>query len=45
MADHLGTELVLDALDMAITQPNPAQAWYSTPTTAANPPAWRSAGA
>jgi hypothetical protein len=45
MAEHLRTELVLDALDMAITQRQPTPGLSITPTTAANPPAWRSAGA
>jgi transposase InsO family protein len=38
MADQLRTELVLDALDMAISQRNPQQAWSVTATTAANTP-------
>jgi putative transposase len=41
MADHLRTELVLDALDMAISRP---PAWCITPITAARTPAWCSAG-
>ena len=41
MADHLRPELVLDALDMAISRP---PAWCSTPITAARTPAWCSAG-
>ena len=39
MATHLRTELVLDALDMAITQRNPTLAWSTTATTAASTPA------
>ena len=45
MADHLRTELVLDALDMTIAQRNPGLAWCITATTAASTPAWRSAAA
>jgi len=45
MADHLRTELVLDALDMAIAQRQPAAARSIILTTAANTPAWRSAAA
>jgi hypothetical protein len=37
MADHLRTELVLDALDMAITQRNPTAGLVHTVTTAASP--------
>ena len=39
MADHLRTELVLDALDWPAPNPTPPQAWCITPTTAAKTPA------
>jgi putative transposase len=38
MADHLRTELVLDALEMAIVQRNPTAGWCITAITTARTP-------
>jgi putative transposase len=45
MADHLPTELVLDASTWRSPSASPLQVWSTTLTTAANTPAWHSAAA
>jgi putative transposase len=45
MADHLRTELVLDASTWRSPSASPLQVWSITLTTAVSTPAWRSAAA